>query len=139
MTLSTGEIEAFDRRRDAIDFQYQTGLVNNTNQQSILDFDEGIAGDRLTSQLRNARQRLPGGYVGRGLFNSGFYQRGLKDFNIGALDSQADLARNFAARRSDLFASLQGLDASRAIQLAQVDLDEQTRRSAVASLLGSVA
>ena len=137
-TLPFQEQVGFDRQRDAIDYSYQTGRARNAAATSQLDLDQGLAVRRLERDFGRARQQLPGSYAGRGLLNSGFYKRGLQDFGTSQVDALSALENDFGSRRNDLFGQLSSLDANRLIQLADVDLNQATRRSAIASVLQGV-
>jgi len=138
-TLPFQEQVAFDRQRDAIDYSFQTGLARNAASTSQLDLDQGLATRRLSRDFTRARNNLPGSYAGRGLLNSGFYKRGLQDFGVAQVDAISALQNDFGSRRNDLFGQLTALDANRLVQLADVDLNQATRRSAIASVLQGVA
>lgn len=137
-TLPFDEQVAFDRQRDAVDFSYQTGLARNAAARGQLDLDEGLALRRLGRDFQRGRQQLPGQFVQRGLLNSGFYRRAVSDFGTAQTDALAALRNDFGRRRTDLFGQLSALDAQRLIQLADVDLNQATRRSAIAAVLQGV-
>lgn len=136
--LPVAEQVAFDRQRDAIDFSFQTGLARNTSARGQLDLDQGSALRRLATDFRRSRQQLPGSFVARGLLNSGFYKQALGDFGVAQADAISALENDFGRRRTDLFGQLSALDANRLIQLADVELNQATRRSAIASVLRGV-
>jgi hypothetical protein len=128
----------FDRQREAVENQYQVGLADNTFKVDDLALQRDVAQSRLDFRQRQQRQSLPGGFVRRGVLNSGLFNQALGDFATVSLDQQGELERNFLRRSNDLSIQLQGLNASRAIQLANIDLDEQSRRSAIASIIGAI-
>lgn len=137
-TLPVTETVAFDRQRNAVDYSYLTGSARNTADHGQLNIDEGLALGRLNRDLTRGRNALPGGFSGRGLFGSGLYRQGLEDFSERGTDALSNLRNDFSRRRTDLFAQLSAMDANRAVQMADIDLNQATRRSAIASVLQGV-
>lgn len=135
--LPTTERIAYKQKRDAINSSYSNQVARVTAQRGRLDLDEQLGWDRMLRQQTQQRQQLPGGFVGRGMFSSGFYQRGLSDLNTNFMDARGDWRRDFARKRGDLAQSLADLDANRVLQMANVDLTEAARRAAMASIIGS--
>lgn len=134
-TLPTAEATAFAAQRDAVDYGYQQNLAQNAAQMQGLNVQQTQARRDLARQLTRARQQLPGMYAGRGLLRSGIYGRGLGEFEEGRMMAEARQERDFGQRRQDLMAALSQFDTNRAIALANIDLQEAQRRSAIAAML----
>lgn len=134
-TLPAAEATAFEGQRSAIDYGYQQNLVQNAAQQQTLNLEQMQAQRDLARQLGRARQQLPGQYAQRGLLRSGIYGRGLGDFEEGRMMAESRQERGFGQRRMDLYNTLGQFDINRGIALANIDLQEAQRRSAIAGLL----
>lgn len=138
-TLPAAEATAFEGRRSATDYEYQQNLVQNAAAQRRLGMEQTIARRNLARQLDRARQQLPGAYAGRGLLRSGIYNRGIGDFEVGRFQAQATQDMDFGRRRDDLFSQLSSFDVNRVLSLANIDLQEAQRRSAIAAMLQGIA
>lgn len=138
-TLPAHEATAFEGQRMAADYGYQQNLVQNAAQMQALNVEQTQARRDLASQLRRARQQLPGQYAGRGLLRSGIYGRGLGEFEQGRMTAEARQERGFGQRRQDLISALSQFDINRAMALANIDLQEAQRRSAIAAMLQGAA
>jgi hypothetical protein len=131
----------FERRRSALDTAFSEAMARLGAQEEQLNLDEQIGATQLQRQQSRARQRLPGAFAGRGLLNSGVFRGGttgaLGQFAQSSTDQFVNFRRGFLRRRTDLTNRLRDLDANRAIQFADIALDEQTRRSAIASVVNA--
>ena len=134
-TLPTAEATAFAAQRDAVDYGYQQNLIQNAAQMQGLNVEQTQARRDLARQLTRARQQLPGMYAGRGLLRSGIYGRGLGEFEEGRMMAESRQERSFNQRRQALMNALGESDINRAMQLANIDLQEAQRRSAIAAML----
>lgn len=138
MAVPVTEQIAFDRQRDAIDFEYQTNIARNAADQSQLNLDERIGLGNLRRTLRRGRQALPGQFVNRGLLNSGIYRGAISEYGREQTEQYSQFRNQFARNRTALYGQLSAFDANRAIRLADVGLNQATRRSAIASVLQGV-
>ena len=129
------EKPAFDRQRDIADYGYQNALVRNSGQRQSLNVERLDATRRLGKQLTARRQQIPGQFTGRGLLKSGIYGKALGDFETARLQAESGLARGFQKRGMDLSQQLSSAEMNRLIQLADVDLNEAQRRTAIAGML----
>lgn len=134
-TLPTAEATAFEGQRSAVDYGYQQNLAQNAAQMQSLNLEQTRAQRDLMRQLNRARQQLPGQYAGRGLLRSGIYGRGLGEFEENRLMAEARQEGAFGQRRQDLISALSQFDINRAMSLANIDLQEAQRRSAIAAML----
>jgi len=134
-TLPAAEATAFEAQRAATDYGYQQNLVQNAAQMQGLNVQQMQARRDLARQLNSSRQQIPAQYAGRGLLRSGIYGRGLGEFEEGRMMAEARQERDFGQRRQDLMAALSQFDTNRAIALANIDLQEAQRRSAIAAML----
>ena len=66
---------------------------------------------------------------------SGIYGRGLGEFEEGRMMAESRQERGFGQRRQDLISALSQFDINRAMSLANIDLQEAQRRSAIAAML----
>ncbi len=138
-TLPAAEATAFEGRRSATDYEYQQNVIQNAAAQRRLGMEQATARRTLARQLDRARQQLPGAYSGRGLLRSGIYNRGIGDFEIGRVQAQATQDMDFGRRRDDLFSQLSSFDVNRVLSLANIDLQEAQRRSAIAAMLQGIS
>lgn len=138
-TLPAAEATAFEGQRSAIDYGYQQNIVQNAAQQQTLNLEQMQAQRDLARQLTRARQQLPGQYAGRGLLRSGIYGRGLGEFEEGRMMAESRQERGFGQRRMDLYNTLGQFDINRGMALANIDLQEAQRRSAIAAMLQGAA
>jgi transposase len=134
-TLPAAEATAFEAQRAATDYGYQQNLVQNAAQMQALNVEQTQARRDLARQLGRARQQLPGQYAQRGLLRSGIYGRGLGEFEEGRMMAESRQERGFGQRRQDLISALSQFDINRAMSLANIDLQEAQRRSAIAAML----
>ena len=134
-TLPAHEATAFEGQRMAADYGYQQNLVQNAAQMQALNVEQTQARRDLARQLTRSRQELPAMYAGRGLLRSGIYGRGLGEFEQGRMMAESRQERGFGQRRQDLISALSQFDINRAMQLANIDLQEAQRRSAIAAML----
>lgn len=134
-TLPAAEATAFEGQRSAVDYGYQQNLAQNAAQMQSLNVEQTRAQRDLTRQLNRARQQLPGQYAGRGLLRSGIYGRGLGEFEENRLMAESRQEGAFGQRRQDLISALSQFDINRAMSLANIDLQEAQRRSAIAAML----
>lgn len=134
-TLPAAEATAFAAQRDAVDYGYQQQLIQNAAQRSALNVEQTQARRDLARQLSRSRQQLPGMYAQRGLLRSGIYGRGLGEFEEGRMMAESRQERGFNQRRQALMNALGESDINRAMQLANIDLQEAQRRSAIAAML----
>lgn len=134
-TLPAHEATAFEGQRMAADYGYQQNLVQNAAQMQALNVEQIQARRDLARQLTRSRQELPAMYAGRGLLRSGIYGRGLGEFEQGRMMAEARQERGFGSRRQDLMSALSQFDINRAMALANIDLQEAQRRSAIAAML----
>jgi len=129
----------FQRKTDALDEQYSLGSNTLTSALEQLRLDEREGATRMRRSQMQGRNRLPGAFAGRGLLNSGIYRGGttgaLGQYAQSSTDAWSDFRKGFQRSRTDLNTRLQQLDINRTIGLADVALDAQTRRSAIASLV----
>lgn len=137
-TLSSSERVAFDRQRDAVDLEYSTNVARNAAARGQNNFDEQTAVGNLGRQYQRGRNKLPGGFAGRGLLNSGIYRGAVSDFGEAGFDQLSNLRNSFQRNRTELFGQLSAFDANRAIKKADIGLNQATRRSAIASVLQGV-
>jgi hypothetical protein len=138
-TLPAAEAVGFEAQRQAQDYQYSTSAAQNAALQQALNVEQSSAQRLLNRQLTSARQQLPGQYAQRGLLRSGIYGRGLGEFEEGRLLAESEQARSFGSRRRDLFSQLSSYDINRAIAMANIDLQEAQRRTAIAAMLQGIA
>jgi hypothetical protein len=138
-SLPMTETTAFQRQRDAVDYTHSVGDIRRTDAMGQLDLDQGLAEYSQGQQFRQARNQLPGQFAQRGLLNSGFYKGALQDFGVAQTDALSALQNDFGRQRNDLVGQLGALDANRMIGLADIDLNQTQRRSAIASVLQGVS
>jgi len=136
--VPSSELIGFQQERNANDYQYSVGAVQNASSRQQLSLDYQLQNDVLRRNMFNGFQQLPGQYSRRGLLHSGIRNRGYKDFGRQQLDTFAQLDRNFARKGADLAVSMSGLDANRAIQQATIELNQDQRRSALAAIVQGI-
>jgi hypothetical protein len=136
ITMSAAERVGFERQRSDIDYGYQQQIVQNAGQRQFLNVQQSQAQRDLARALNRARQQIPGQYAQRGLLRSGIYGAGLGEFEEDRIIAESRQARDFGMQRMDLTQALSSADINRAMQMANIDLSEAQRRSAIAAMLG---
>lgn len=137
-TLSPQESAQFTTQRNNARRTYQGGLAANTYQQTLagLKFKRGKQG--LNTQWDRQRAALPGDYIQRGIFDSGIYQRGLKDYATDRSQAFGDLSLGYQGEVGGLKMDARGLSDSYANTLATSQSAEQARRAELASRIRSI-
>lgn len=133
--LSPMEYAAFEQQRQAVDYGYAQNIANFAARQSALDLQRSEEERSLFQGLRRQRQQLPGQYSQRGLLRSGIYGRGLADFETNRLRAGQRLERSYLTQGQQLARELSSADINRAMSLADIELQEAQRRSAIAAML----
>jgi hypothetical protein len=133
--FSPMEAAAFEQQRQAVDYGYSQNITNIAARQSMLDLQRSEEERSLFEGLRRQRQQLPGAYAGRGLLRSGIYGRGLADFETNRLRAGQRLERSYLQQGQQLARELSSADINRAMALADIELQEAQRRSAISAML----
>jgi hypothetical protein len=94
--------------------------------------------NQWTAQTGQQRAGLPTSYLGRGIYNSGIFQRGLRDFYTQRLADQQGIQNTYAGAVGQ--ANLGELNAANQMQstLAQIQGEEQARRADLAAQIRGV-
>lgn len=137
-SLSPQDIATFSSRRNLARRQFTSGLSELGYRRDQLGIDRTLAERSFTRQINRSRERLPGSFVGRGLLNSGLFRNSLKRFYIDANDAYTRLQLGFQRKFDQLDFAQGGLEDRLAMALAQINSDEQARRTALASVIQEV-
>ena len=138
--LNPEDINYFSTQRRRVKTTYDLGAAQNQYQRNLSNTQYAQSVGDLTNRYDQMRQRLPGSYAKRGLFNSGIYQRGLQDFQQNKLRDFGNLAQMQQQRLAGFTMTDEQL--ARMYQETggaggDIDMAEAARKAAVEALLAA--
>jgi hypothetical protein len=136
--LSPEDAAFFGAQQNHLDTTYKQGLATNQYQRGNADLDYQQQLAALQRRYDQARDRLPGSYIGRGLLDSGIYKQGLQDYANARLQDTTDLQQRYQRQQQGF--DLQNSQLTDTYNQASTDLENQrkARRQAIASSLRAV-
>jgi hypothetical protein len=136
--LTPQDIALYNQRKSNIRADYQIGSAKNAFErgQAGLDFLLGQRG--LTYQWDQNRSRLPGGFTGRGMLNSGAYQGALQDYGTQRGFAFEGLQRQYDQTLGRLNMERQGMATQKRQGIQTVDAERNARRAQLASQLRGI-
>jgi len=93
---------------------------------------------QLGNQFKQARNRLPGQYIARGMYGSGIYGQGLQDFNTQRTQAYGDMQRKYQQMLGQLNINDANANQQYSNQMSDVGQQEAMRRAALAAQLRSI-
>ena len=133
--LDPTEVSAYDNRRRRARDTYQIGLAGIENQRSNMLQNEGLETKNLAHKYTNMRNRLPGGYINRGVMDSGIYKRGLENYAYNRQAEQSSLAARYQQMLADQALQGQAAGVNYSNTIGAVDDEEAVRRASIAAAL----
>lgn len=137
-TLGPAETAQFTTQRNNARRTLQGGLAQNTYQQTLAGLQYKRQQDQMGTQWGRRRAQVPGQYIANGTFNSGLYQRALKDYAKDRTQSYGDAALAYQGNVGGLKLKARGLNDEYANTIATSMTAEQARRAQIASQLRSI-
>lgn len=136
--MSPWEIAAYDSRESQVRTQYKNSLAGTQYQRADYGIDFQRNKDRLGAQFAQSRARLPGGFVSRGLLDSGLYKQGLVDYANQRQQRFGDLQYDYGKNLGRL--GLQDTQAGNSYNtgLSSIESERLARRSELASQIRGI-
>lgn len=135
---SPGEIASWNNRRSIARQQYANQLASQQFARQQAGLSRESAMQNWQNQTAAGRSALPTSYSQRGLFRSGIFQRGLRDFYLNRLNAQQGIQTDYAQAYGATQAAEANAANTLAQVLAQIDTEEQARRAALAAEIRGV-
>lgn len=138
LTPSPEELDQFAGQRNHINLNYGQANATNLFQRGNTLANKQADYGNLKRQFVQQRAQIPGQFIGRGLLNSGLYQRGLKDYAANRTEAFGDLGRKYQQMLGTLDLQRQQGAASQFADLADVNAQERQRRAELAAQIRSL-
>lgn len=123
-----------DQRRQAND-RYNIGVQQNQYDLSRANVERANALGKIGNQFAQSRRTLSQGIAGRGLANSGVWQRRVGDHLRSRNEAYADLQSGFSDTVNRLALARQALEAQRASGESELFDQEAEKRAATAAMI----
>ncbi len=133
--LGAEEVNFFETSRRRARTTYGQGSAQNTFQRGQLAQATGRGRADLMKQFDAIRNKLPGGFAGRGLLNSGIYQEKLGQYGTDRLTATNRFEEDATGASNQLTLGQGQLDELYKDAMTDIDGQESARRQAIAASL----
>lgn len=133
--LDPEEVNYFQTRRRNARTAYSRGLARNVFDRGQLDLTQSRGREDMIRAFDQARERLPGGFAGRGLLNSGIYQAKLGEYGADRIRTSSRFEQDALGQRNQLQLGADDLDAIYNSANEDIGLQEAARRQNIAAQL----
>lgn len=134
-TLDPGYFNYLNDQRRSVDDRYKASLASNDYERGQIDQNRAASIGNLTKQFAENRRTLSQGIAGRGLANSGIWQRKVAGHLGDRNQAFSDLQNQWSADVNRLAIARQALEAGRGSQLAELHDQEAQRRADTAAMI----
>ena len=132
------EVFGWQQRRNAAQQNYADFLAQNQYQQGTAQRRYNQGAQDYARQVGQARSTFGDTYAQRGIFGSGLYQRGLRNFYNDVAGQQANMSGNYLDQMGMLNLQAQQGAGSLANQLTSIEQEEMARRADLAAQIRGV-
>lgn len=114
------------------------GLEQNEYQQRLARNAYGRNKTNLSDQFARMSEKFAGPYAGRGLLNSGIYNKDLTDFRVGRERQMGDLRMAYEDQLAGLNQARSQIERTHGSTLTDLNVQEQARRATADALRTAV-
>lgn len=136
--LNPEELSYFRTARRRVQDTYGLGAAQNAYEQGAASNAYARSLGDLTRQFDQVRSKLPWNYAGRGMLNSGLYQKGLADYGQDRLRSFGNLRGSYEDQMGGFNLAAQQLAAVKTAGASDIEEQEQSRVASIAAMLRAV-